>query len=175
VAGQGQPAAGFPRLAGMNALYLSRQLRGFRDGGRVNAVMGPVARALDDADIDALGRYYAALKAVDDPAAVAAEPAMAAAGEIVAVKGDWNRGLPACAQCHGAQGLGVGASFPQLAGQSAPYLASQLDAWRSGARTNDAMHLMQGVVAKLGPEDVRNVAAYYASLSAVPSMKRSKP
>ncbi|MEO8935624.1 MAG: c-type cytochrome [Burkholderiaceae bacterium] len=174
-AGQGQPVAGFPRLAGMNALYLSKQLKSFRDGGRSHAVMGPVAKTLDDADIVALGRYYATLDAVDDPASSPADPGLVAAGKMIALKGDWSRGLPACAQCHGARGFGVGASFPQLAGQSAPYLTNQLDSWRSGMRTNDAMHLMQGVAAKLGPKDIQSVASYYASLSAVPPMKRSKP
>jgi cytochrome c553 len=175
VTGQGQPAAGFPRLAGMDAGYLAKQLKSFRDGGRSNAVMGPIAKTLADADVDALGHYYASLKAVDDPSRVPADPAMVAAGKTIATKGDWNRGLPGCAQCHGAQGFGVGASFPQLAGQSAPYLANQLESWRSGTRTNDAMHLMQGVAAKLGPKDTQNVANYYSSLSAVPPTKRRKP
>lgn len=172
--GQGQRAAGFPRLAGMNAVYLSKQLMSFRDGGRSNPVMGPIAKTLNDADVDALALYYASLKAVDDPARVPADTSMVAAGKVIALSGDWNRGLPGCAQCHGAQGFGVGASFPQLSGQPAPYLANQLDSWRSGTRTNDAMHLMQGVAAKLGPKDVQNVANYYSSLSAAPPTKRSK-
>lgn len=173
--GQGQPAAGFPRLAGMNALYVSKQLKNFRDGGRSHAVMGPVAQTLDDADIVALGRYYATLNAVDDPASSPVDPGLVAAGKIIALRGDWSRGLPGCAECHGARGFGVGASFPQLAGQSAPYLANQLESWRSGTRTNDAMHLMQGVATKLGPTDIHSVASYYSSLSAVPPVKASKP
>lgn len=175
VTGQGQPAAGFPRLAGMNAVYLSKQLKGFKEGARSNAVMGPIAKTLDDADADALGLYYASMKAVDDPARAPADPSMVVAGKVIALKGDWNRGLPGCAQCHGAQGFGVGTSFPQLAGQSAPYLANQLDSWRSGTRTNDAMHLMQGVAVKLGSKDVQSVANYYSSLSAVPPTQRKKP
>lgn len=175
VTGQGQPAAGFPRLAGLDAVYLTKQLESFRDGGRSNAVMGPIAKTLNDADVGALGLYYASLKAVDDPTRTAADPSKVAAGKAIALKGEWNRGLPGCAQCHGAQGFGVGASFPQLAGQPAPYLASQLDAWRSGTRTSDAMHLMQGVAAKLSPKDVQDVATYYSSLSAVLPTKGNKP
>ncbi len=168
VAGQGQPAAGVPRLAGMSAAYLSKQLRELRDGGRSNAVMGPIAKTLDDADVTALGTYYASLKVVDDPVAPTADPATVSAGRIVALKGRWTRGLPGCAQCHGAQGLGMGDSFPRLAGQSAPYLANQLESWRSGMRTNDPLHLMQGIAAKLSPQDIQEVANYYASLSPVP-------
>lgn len=175
VAGQGQPAAGFPRLAGLNALYVAGQLKAFREGSRDNPVMGPIAKALGDADGDALGAYFASLKAADDSAPTVADPTSVAAGRQVALQGDWDRGVPGCAQCHGAHGLGVGSAFPPLAGQSASYLASQLEAWRSGTRKNDPMHLMQGIAAKLDAQDVRNVAYYYASLSAVPPVKGAKP
>ena len=53
--GQGQQAAGIPRLAGMSAKYLEAQLHGYRDGRRSDPVMEPVANQLDAADIAAAG------------------------------------------------------------------------------------------------------------------------
>ena len=46
-----------------------------------------------------------------------------------------------CAACHGADGNGseADAKFPKLAGQSVAYLAAQLDAFRTGARSSDVM------------------------------------
>ena len=44
-----QPAAGSPRVAGLNAAYLQRQRDDFANGTRDNAVMKPVATALREA------------------------------------------------------------------------------------------------------------------------------
>ena len=101
--------------------------------------MGPVAKLISAADVEALAAYYAALPAVDAAGDAAATGLAVAAGETLAKNGDWNIGLPACAQCHGANGQGVGAAFPQIAGQSAVYISNQLQAWKAGTRRNDPM------------------------------------
>ena len=44
--GKGIAAAGFPRLAGLPAGYLSKQLHDWRDGTRKQPVMEPLAKAL---------------------------------------------------------------------------------------------------------------------------------
>ena len=55
----------FPSLSGQYAPYLAAQLRlwraGRRGGGEVAELMYQAARDLDDAEIDALAAYYAAL------------------------------------------------------------------------------------------------------------------
>jgi cytochrome c553 len=175
-AGQGQGAAGFPRLAGMNAGYLVAQLRSFQDGTRANPVMGPVAKLLSPGDAKALATYYATLPAIDATGDAAASAPAIAAGETLAKNGDWKNGVPACAQCHGAAGLGVGAAFPQIAGQSMVYLSNQLQAWQTGTRKNDPMGLMHGIALKLLATDVSAVAAYYAGLpSARDTKEKGKP
>ena len=171
--GQGQAAGGFPRLAGLNAGYLARQLQSLRDATRTSPIMGPVAKLLSAADVQALAAYYAALPVLDSAVAPVASAAVLAAGEALAQRGQWSRGVPACAQCHGAKGLGVGVAFPQIAGQSAIYIANQLSAWQAGTRKNDPMGLMHGVASKLSATDVSAVAAYYASLSGQVDKPRS--
>ena len=174
--GQGQAAAGFPRLAGLNAGYIVQQLRSFKDGTRVNPIMAPVAKLLSAADAQTLATYYAALPAVDATGSAAAEASLVAAGETLAKNGNWKNGVPACAQCHGAAGLGVGATFPRIAGQSAVYISNQLLAWQAGTRKNDPMGLMLGVALKLSASDVSAVAAYYAGLSApADNIRSAKP
>ncbi len=163
--GAGMSAAGFPRLAGQNADYLAKQLRDMQQGLRNDAVMQPTAKALNDKEIAAVAKYYASL-----PAKGSAEPAasedLLKKGEQLAKLGDWSKSVPACVQCHGENGSGVGAHFPAIAPQSANYLASQLRNWKSGARHNDPQDLMKTVAEKLSDDEVAAVAAYLASLGA---------
>jgi len=52
----------WPNLAGQQEKYLISQLKGFRDGGRNNALMSPMAKPLSDDDIADISAYYASLK-----------------------------------------------------------------------------------------------------------------
>lgn len=189
VVGEGIAAAGFPRLAGMGAGYLQRQLEAFAEGTRSNAVMMPIAKALSAADRKAVASHYAsmpfggtaamplpssALTSASQGASAPKVSAMATAasaptptvGATLATRGRWSDTLPACEQCHGPGGRGVGADFPPLVGQSATYLAAQLTAFKSKARPAGPMNLMGVVAQKLSDADVREVAAYYAMLPA---------
>jgi cytochrome c553 len=56
-----QTAPAVPRLAGQNAIYLSRQLRAYRDGERKDPVMSSLAQALSDEEIDSLSAWYESL------------------------------------------------------------------------------------------------------------------
>jgi len=174
-AGEGIAQAGFPRLASLGATYMQRQLAAFADGTRVSAVMMPIAKALSDADRAEVSTYYAAVPAPAATAAAlpkatasapAAAPASASVGSTLATRGRWADKLPACEQCHGPGGRGVGPDFPALAGQSATYLANQLTAWKTGARPPGPMGLMAIVARKLSEDEVRAVADHYATLPA---------
>ena len=67
----------------------------------------------------------------------------------------------ACAVCHGQQGLAVTPETPHLAGQPERYLGEQLKAYRNGKRQHEVM----AVIAKpLSDEDIRDLAAWFASL-----------
>jgi cytochrome c553 len=162
--GEGQPESGFPRLAGLNSEYLLRQLRQFASGDRANEIMGPVAKELDDASMASVAAFYGSAIAEKAPHDTETTPEQIALGASIATVGDWPRGLPACGQCHGPAGQGVGSSFPAIAGQSQTYISSQLVAWKEGARSNDPLNLMTGVASKLDDDQLAAVSAYYASL-----------
>jgi cytochrome c553 len=66
-----------------------------------------------------------------------------------------------CAACHGAKGIAVAPTFPNLAGQSATYLYVQLRAFKDGARDNA---VMQPLAKALSDQDMRNLAAHFAAL-----------
>ncbi len=66
-----------------------------------------------------------------------------------------------CAVCHGPLGLSTAPDAPNLAAQPPMYLATQLRAYRSGARKHEVM----AVIAKpLSDDDIQNLAAWYASI-----------
>ena len=65
-----------------------------------------------------------------------------------------------CAACHGATGISVAESIPNLAAQRAGYLAAQLRALKDGSRKNA---MMNAIAAQLSAEDIANLAAYFAA------------
>ena len=56
------PSPIWPNLAGQKDQYLIKQMKAFRDGGRKDPMMSPMAQGLSDADIDNLAAYYSSLK-----------------------------------------------------------------------------------------------------------------
>lgn len=161
--GGGQAAAGFPRLAGLPQAYLRKQLDDFANGSRVNASMQPVASGLTDAERDAVAAYYSKLAVPHSTPATAPSNTDAQLAQSLATRGRWSKGMPACEQCHGPGGVGVGDHFPPLIGQSALYLSNQLHAWQQGARRNDPLQLMQTVAGKLSEADITAISAWYAA------------
>lgn len=59
--GEGTAATGFPRLAGLDAGYVHAQLEAFAVGKRTNAMMTPIAQALNAVERKQLADYYSGL------------------------------------------------------------------------------------------------------------------
>lgn len=162
--GGGQAGTDFPRLAGLDAAYLRKQLDDFAAGTRENAVMQPIATALGQDERQALAGYYSGLPVPKSPARpTAALPPPDSAGALLATRGRWSAQVPACEQCHGPGGVGVGAHFPPLAGQPAAYMEAQLQAWKQGTRHNDPLDLMKHLSGALSEPDIRAVASWFAA------------
>ena len=162
--GGGMAGAGNPRLAGLNAAYLQKQLDDFAGGTRASALMQATAKALSEDERQALAAYYSKqpippllAKPSESP------PAADGAGAVLATRGRWSQQVPACVQCHGPGGVGVGEHFPPLAGQSATYIEAQLRAWQRGTRHNDPLQLMQHLSAVLSEQDIQAVAEWFAA------------
>jgi cytochrome c553 len=76
-----------------------------------------------------------------------------------------------CAACHTADGSRGIPTNPILQGQHADYLVKQLGEFKSGKRDNAVMKPM---AATLSDDDMRNVAAFYASKVAKPGLSKKK-
>jgi cytochrome c553 len=67
-----------------------------------------------------------------------------------------------CTGCHGEGGISRTENIPSLAGQPDQFVQWQLVFFRSGTRKNEQM---QPIVEQLSNEDVRNLGAYFSSLT----------
>ncbi len=157
-----------PSLAGMSWQYTARQLKHFKSGQRDNAIMKGFAASLSDADMKALGVYYAAQK----PRSVGAKDlALAKTAETLYRAGDAARAVPACAGCHSPTGAGIPAQYPRIGGQHAEYTLAQLTAYKNGTRgkatkedANVNAKIMATIAAKLTDAEIKALAEYTSGL-----------
>jgi cytochrome c553 len=66
-----------------------------------------------------------------------------------------------CENCHGLDGRSKVPEAPNLAGQIENYIVAQLRAFKAGERKNEQMSVM---VQALSPQDIQDLAAYYAAI-----------
>ena len=145
-----------PNLAGQYASVVYKQLRDFKDGVRVNAVMSPFTAKLTERDMQDLAAYYAFL-----PRLPGFHPAGANPAPRIVISGAPTRGIAPCGSCHGTIENKLGS--PWLEGQSELYLKTQLQAFVSGARQNDISSQMRNVARAMTPEEIEEAARYYAN------------
>jgi cytochrome c553 len=69
-----------------------------------------------------------------------------------------------CKACHGANGGGVAPAIPHLAAQRESYLLASLKEYKDGKRSHAAL---KDMTKQMSEADLRNVAAYFASLPPV--------
>lgn len=149
----------FPSLAGQNREYLIKQLNDFKAGKRKSETMSPQVTGLSTEEISALATWFSAqptkLHRVSDEEIVPV-------GRYIFRKGNTYSGVPACADCHGADGHGT-TTLPRLAGQNSRYLLTQLKEFNQRKRTNDnqAMHL---VASRLTELEAKAVADYLSQM-----------
>ena len=151
----------FPNLAGQSAGYLAAQLKAFRAHTREEpdaaAFMWGIAASLDERQINAVAQYYASQ---NPPPGKVRGASLVRQGKRIYEGGKASQKVAPCTACHGARGEGI-ADFPRLAGQRAPYIRSQLSAFREKLRSADVMN---DVASGLTEEDEEALAAYVQSL-----------
>jgi cytochrome c553 len=154
-------AAANPKLAGLNAEYINKQLTDFKSGARKNAIMSGMVANLTPQDMLNLGAYFSAQQ---PKPATSKDQALALQGQKIFRGGVMGAGVPACASCHGPQGKGIPVQFPRLAGQHSEYIYTQLNAFRVEARSNDAAKMMRTIAAKMTDADMKAVSSYIQGL-----------
>ncbi len=162
--GRAGPDGYYPRIAGKPAGYLFSQLTNFRDGRRHYGPMARLVAPLSPAYLREIAEHFAALDLpYPVPARASASAAVLARGRQLALQGDADKGLPACAACHGRALTGVLPATPGLLGLPRDYLSGQLGAWINGQRQALAPDCMERIARSLGDGDAVAVSAWLAS------------
>jgi len=164
--GMGQQVLNAPKLAGLGAWYIERQLsyfkngvRGTAEGDTYGATMAPMMATVPDQN--AIRNIAAYIESLPD------QPA------DTTITGDVARGrdlFTTCAACHGANGEGIWAmNAPRLAGMSDWYLVTQLKNFQSrvrGSHPGDTYGEQMGLMSDILPDDqaINDVVAYINTL-----------
>jgi cytochrome c553 len=149
-----------PKLAGQVENYVYKQLVDFTGPDRNHPVMTTYAKMLSDAEKKDVAAYLGAQK---QKAGAAKNKDTLEMGRKIYRGGIADKGVAACASCHGATGAGIPVQFPRIAGQHQDYTVAQLTSFRSGARKNSAP--MSVLAKRMSDDEMKAVADYVAGLN----------
>jgi cytochrome c553 len=144
-----------PNIAGQRSVYLHRELLVYKAGGRGNTPMNDAVKFLSDDALLKVAAYYASLEPAS-PAPAAKAKAGAAPNPVSAGKA----AAAGCAGCHGETGISTTPGMPSLVGLDPKYLATALNAYKTGQRKHDAM---KALVSALSETDMNNIALFFAT------------
>ncbi|MEF9928406.1 MAG: c-type cytochrome [Massilia sp.] len=148
-----------PKLSGQFASYTHKQLVDFTTPNRQQPIMTTYAKMLTDAEKKDIAAWLAAQ--VHKPGAAKNKDTVEL-GRKIYRGGIAERGVAACASCHGANASGIPAQYPRLAGQHQDYTTAQLEAFKSGTRANSPQ--MTTLSQRMSTAEMRAVADYIAGL-----------
>jgi cytochrome c553 len=151
----------YPKIAGQIPEYMIKQIKEFKSGVRQNAIMQPMVANLSEEDIRLVADYFSR-QTLKPEAEQNAE--LVTIGKQIYRSGIKTKNLAACMACHGPDGKGVRALYPQVKGQYAQYLVAQLKAFRSEERQNDPERIMRDLAGKMSDREIEAVAQYMSSL-----------
>ena len=157
----------WPKLSGQNQRYLYEQLKYFRDGLRMNALMmsvTPYLQTLTDEDLKDIAAFYSKYNSTVGQAKNDKE--MLELGTQLYRFGNIKKQIPACTSCHAVYGQGNSlAGYPAVAGQQIGYLTSTLKAYRSKERNaGESSLIMQSIAANLSDSEIDALANYMHGL-----------
>jgi cytochrome c553 len=153
---RGMSHADAPNLAGQYDAAIYKQLRDFKSGHRISAIMEPLVANLSDQDMRDLAAYFADVPREREATAADAQHE----APVIVRNGSPMRNIAGCTSCHG--GIDIKTGSPRLDGESESYLRTQLHAFATGARHNDIHGQMRNVAHQMTPEEIDTAARYYA-------------
>lgn len=142
------PTYHVPRIGGQHGEYIRSALDAYRSGERKHGSMKGNSSDLSSQDVEDIVAYVSKFRGLNSSLPVTGDPK--AGGQKAAM----------CASCHGEDGNSESSAYPRLAGQYESYLIKVLTEYKSGERANP---MMMGFASTLSQDDIRNIAAFYAS------------
>jgi len=152
----------YPKLAGQTEIYIAQQLKSFDHHLRTDRlaieIMAGMSRDISISQTKEIAEYFASQKLINEPYVGSADTSK---GKDIFENGIPDRGLPACASCHGPEAKGQ-LNFPRLAGQHKAYLVKQLHVFKdTHGRPNTPMDF---VIKNLSEKEIEHVATYLSLL-----------
>jgi cytochrome c553 len=158
-AGGNSTIATNPKLGGQVGQYVYKQLVDFTTPNRNNPIMTTYAKALTDEEKKNVAAYLASQKPSEG---AARNKDTVELGRKIYRGGIADKGVAACASCHGATAAGIPAKYPRIAGQHQDYTVAQLEAFKSGARNNSVE--MTTLSKRMTTDEMKAVADYIAGI-----------
>jgi len=150
----------FPKIAGQQPGYITKQLADFKSGARSDDTMKGMVAALSEQDMLDLDAYYSSQN--QTPGEISKDQEESAlAGQQIYRAGLAKYSVTACMACHGPAGKGVQPNYPRLSGQHATYIEKQLLAFKDGSRSDP---MMNGIVFPLTAEQIKDLSVYISGL-----------
>ncbi len=147
----------FPSIAGLGVNYTYMQLSAFKDGVRQSDMMEGMAADLSEQDMADLAAYFGSQKMKG----TISRPHVLTLQQRANLETGQSLYESLCARCHGLTGRGQGI-IPPLAGQYSDYMLLQIEAFRSGTRSNHSV--MRDIVKGVSEDDLQLIADYLAGL-----------
>ena len=166
----------FPKLAGLSSEYIRASLEDYRTSRRPSGFMQPFAFYLNPEEIKKFADYFGALTNRSSQDVPPAKGSAIGQGARIAEMSESTRAGPACQTCHVREHQSLFPDIPDIAGQPADYIETQLKLFRSGERSGSPnAEVMVRIAKGLSDTDIENVAAYFASLRSKPKTSGSAP
>ena len=164
--GNGRGSGAFPLLSGQNAEYLENSLKAYARGERHSGTMKLVTYNLEGEMLKELALHYSQQKR-RPLVKKSVNKAAIEEGSRLARVGVPEQHVASCIGCHGPdESSGTRKPFfPDLRGQPAEYLTTQLDLFLKKKRGgSEHVQLMHKAVQTLSPLQIKNLALYFESL-----------
>ena len=152
----------YPKLAGQTEEYIIQQLKNFENHLRTDRlaieIMSGMSRDLSTQQANDIALYFSSQTLIKTSKISSAAPSK---GRDLYMNGIADRGVTACAACHGPEAKGQ-FSYPRLAGQHKEYLVKQLHVFKdTQGRPNTPMEF---VIKNLSEKEIDQVSTYLSSL-----------
>lgn len=154
---QGQSQGSAPSIAGLSRSYLLNTMQQYKQDDRHSTVMGRIAKGYTDEELETIAAYYA--QRPFDSGAGGAELSLVVRGA------ELHRAYE-CNACHGPVGVApvVYPEYPRLAGQPQAYLEHTMASYAEPSLPiGEKATIMRVLLKDAKPEDIRALAAFYAS------------
>ncbi|QNA98534.1 cytochrome c [Massilia sp. Se16.2.3] len=148
-----------PKLSSQIEAYTHKQLVDFTTPNRQHPVMTTYAKMLTEEEKRNIAAYLATQKT--KPGAAKNKDTVEL-GRKIYRGGIAEKGVAACASCHGAAGAGIPVQYPRLAGQQQDYTLAQLVSFKNGTRNNSPQ--MTALSQRMSEAEMKAVADYIAGL-----------